>query len=299
MEPETLTILKWGPFGPATQRKKNKQAPVSGRREAPLPPGAAEAAALSRARVPASPAAPRKATPRSARGSGGNAGRRRLGRHHSPPRPPRTPNASPHPPRAAGKGANRGRGSGEAPRPQQPRLPSPVPPPIPLRRSSRGPAPVPQPPALAGTQTHPKMTAFQTIMLFSDGAPLTPAGGSSCNLQKHTAAPLSAATRRRPPITTPRAARLRDPPCAPAGSPLAAFSLTAGGRGGYLLKSLMRRRRAGVDISLAGSELGHKPGSALPEEAEGAEAAEGAPRGTALPLRSRGSVWRRLSTTPE
>lgn len=216
---------------------------------------------------------------------------------HPAPLEPQT--LPPTPPRAAGKGANRGRGSGEAPRPQQPRLPSPVPPPIPLRRSSRGPAPVPQPPALAGTQTHPKMTAFQTIMLFSDGAPLTPAGGSSCNLQKHTAAPLSAATRRRPPITTPRAARLRDPPCAPAGSPLAAFSLTAGGRGGYLLKSLMRRRRAGVDISLAGSELGHKPGSALPEEAEGAEAAEGAPRGTALPLRSRGSVWRRLSTTPE
>lgn len=31
--------------------------------------------------------------------------------------------------------------------------------------------------------THPKMTAFQTIMLLSVGAPLTPAGGSSCNLQ--------------------------------------------------------------------------------------------------------------------
>lgn len=26
------------------------------------------------------------------------------------------------------------------------------------------------------------MTAFHTIILFSDGAPLTPAGGSSCSL---------------------------------------------------------------------------------------------------------------------
>lgn len=31
--------------------------------------------------------------------------------------------------------------------------------------------------------TNPKMTAFQTIMLFSDGAPLTPAGGSSWRLK--------------------------------------------------------------------------------------------------------------------
>lgn len=278
--------------------KENKQAPVSGRREAPLPPGGAEPAALSRARVPASPAAPRKATPRSARGSGGTAGRRRLGRHHSPPRPPRTPNASPHPPRRRGRELIEAEAPGRRLGPNNPDS-LPLPPPSPSAARRGGPARVPQPSAAAGTQTHPKMTAFQTIMLFSDGAPLTPAGGSSCNLQKHTAAPLSAATRRRPPITTPRAARLRDPPCAPAGSPLAAFSLSAGGRGGYLLKSLMRRRRAGVDISLAGSELGHKPGSALPEEAEGAEAAEGAPRGTALPLRSRGSVWRRLSTTPE
>lgn len=30
---------------------------------------------------------------------------------------------------------------------------------------------------------YPKMTAFQTMMLFSDGAPLTPAGGSSCSLK--------------------------------------------------------------------------------------------------------------------
>lgn len=45
----------------------------------------------------------------------------------------------------------------------------------------------------------------------------------------------------------------------------------------------MRRHRARVDISLAGSELGHKSGSALPEEAEGAEAAKGAQRGTASP----------------
>jgi len=31
--------------------------------------------------------------------------------------------------------------------------------------------------------TNPKMTAFQTMMLFSDGAPLTPAGGSSWRLK--------------------------------------------------------------------------------------------------------------------
>lgn len=68
----------------------------------------------------------------------------------------------------------------------------------------------------------------------------------------------------------------------------------------------MRRRRAGVDMSLAGSGVGHTPSSRVPaggkaaEEAEGAEGTEGeAPKGTALPLRSRGSVWRRLSTTPE
>lgn len=30
--------------------------------------------------------------------------------------------------------------------------------------------------------THPKITAFQSIMLFSDGAPLTPVGGSSWSL---------------------------------------------------------------------------------------------------------------------
>lgn len=75
---------------------------------------------------------------------------------------------------------------------------------------------------------------------------------------------------------------------------------------GYLLKSRMRRRRAGVDISRAGSGLGHTLKSRVPaegkeaDEAEEAEEAwEEAPRGTALPLRSRGSVWRRLSTTPE
>lgn len=30
------------------------------------------------------------------------------------------------------------------------------------------------------------MTAFQTMILFSDGAPLTPAGGSSCSLNTNT-----------------------------------------------------------------------------------------------------------------
>lgn len=30
--------------------------------------------------------------------------------------------------------------------------------------------------------SYPNMTAFHTMILFSDGAPLTPAGGSSCSL---------------------------------------------------------------------------------------------------------------------
>lgn len=34
--------------------------------------------------------------------------------------------------------------------------------------------------------SYPNMTAFHTMMLFSDGAPLTPAGGSSCSLHKKT-----------------------------------------------------------------------------------------------------------------
>ena len=61
-----------------------------------------------------------------------------------------------------------------------------------------------------------------------------------------------------------------------------------------------------MDMSLAGSGVGHTPSSWVPaggkaaEEAGEADGTEGdAPRGTALPLRSRGSVWRRLSTTPE
>lgn len=71
--------------------------------------------------------------------------------------------------------------------------------PLSPRGSSRGRRRSPETLAMPGPQTHPKMTAFQTIMLFSDGAPLTPAGGSSCNLQRHTAAPLSPVARGRGP----------------------------------------------------------------------------------------------------
>lgn len=39
-------------------------------------------------------------------------------------------------------------------------------------------------PSSNGVPSGPKMTAFHTMMLFSDGAPLTPAGGSSCSLLK-------------------------------------------------------------------------------------------------------------------
>lgn len=34
------------------------------------------------------------------------------------------------------------------------------------------------------TKTHPNMTAFHIIMLFSVGAALTPAGGSCCSLKQ-------------------------------------------------------------------------------------------------------------------
>lgn len=129
------------------------------------------------------------------------------------------------------------------------------------------------------------------MMLFSDGAPLTPAGGSSCNLQGNSRGtsgyPVPAARR------SPDGPAL-NPGCRP--RPLES-------RAGYLLKSLMRRRRAGVDMSLAGSGVGHTPSSRVPAGGEEAEEAGGtngeAPRGTALPLLSRGSIWRRLSTTPE
>ena len=36
-------------------------------------------------------------------------------------------------------------------------------------------------PSSKGVSAGPKMTAFHCIMLLSHGAPLTPAGGSSCN----------------------------------------------------------------------------------------------------------------------
>lgn len=143
----SLTIFKWGPFGPATQRKKNKQAPVSGRREAPLPPGAAgaaeAAAALSRARVPASrlhPEKPSRAPLGVREATQAAAASAATTPHPAPLEPQMLP--SPPPPAAAGKGANRGRGSGEAPRPQQPRLPSPVP-------------PIPPPPLVEGADAGP------------------------------------------------------------------------------------------------------------------------------------------------
>lgn len=65
-------------------------------------------------------------------------------------------------------------------------------------------------PAAPGPRsTYPKMTAFHTMMLFSDGAPLTPAGGSSCNLRaqgtlmRRTHYPPSAFAPR-PPLRTSR-----------------------------------------------------------------------------------------------
>lgn len=127
----SLTILKWGPFGPATQENKNKNrlVPAKGVHTFPQP--------LKRRLCQGLPSLPSVQhscpvlgkPPLSPRGSGGSAGR-----HRSPPRPPRTPNGSP----GSENGANRGRGSGEAPRPKQPQLSSPFPP-----RLIEGPAPVP------------------------------------------------------------------------------------------------------------------------------------------------------------
>lgn len=71
-------------------------------------------------------------------------------------------------------------------------------------------------PSSNGVSCGPKMTAFHIIMLLSVGAPLTPVGGSSCNLKNG-------------PF------RLGD-------TVLADQSFT------NRLKSLIRRRLAGVDI---------------------------------------------------
>lgn len=278
----SLTILKWGPFGPATQENKNKNrlVPAKGVHAFPQP--------LRRRLCQGLPSLPSvqhscpvlRKPPLSPRGAAQGA----TAPHPAPLEPQTVPLA-----------ARTELIEAEAPgRRLGPNNPNYLP--LSPRGSSRGRPRSPESPARAGPQTHPKMTAFQTIMLFSDGAPLTPAGGSSCNLQKHTAAPLSPGTRGRPPSPPhPEPFRFGIRPVPRASSPLKRLSLTDTG---YLLKSLMRRRRAGVDMALAGSEVGHIPGSAVPEETEEAEA-EGAPRGTALPLRSRGSVWRRLSTTPE
>lgn len=64
------------------------------------------------------------------------------------------------------------------------------------------------PPAPRPRPTHPKMTAFHTMMLFSEGAPLTPAGGSSCSLRGTGRAEAPAHRRpprgRRPPLRKQR-----------------------------------------------------------------------------------------------
>lgn len=203
----SLTILKWGPFGPATQENKNKNrlVPAKGVRAFPQP--------LRRRLCQGLPSLPSVQhscpvlgkPPLSALGSRGSAGR-----HHSPPRPPRTPNGS----LAARTELIEAEAPGRRLGPNNPNY-------LPLspRGSSRGRPRSPESLATAGPQTHPKMTAFQTIMLFSDGAPLTPAGGSSCNLQKHRGSPQPRDPRPAPLTTTPGAVPFRDPPCAPGKQP--------------------------------------------------------------------------------
>lgn len=170
-----------------------------------------------------------------------------AGRSATAPRPAplRTPNGSP----GSGNRPNRRTGSGEAPRPNEPQifLLSP--------RLRTGPIPagtrVPQLSPPPGTQTHPKMTAFQTMMLFSDGAPLTPAGGSSCNLQGNNTgtsrypAPAASPTRCRPrpaPRPQPPAPRV------PGGLPLEVPHETPPSRGGHVSSGV----RGGAYTELSG-----------------------------------------------
>lgn len=80
-------------------------------------------------------------------------------------------------------------------------------------------------PSSKGVSCGPKITAFQIMMLLSVGAPLTPVGGSSCSLKQCTSFKSSAFVS---VIDDSRA--LTDQ------------------RATNLLKSRIRRRRAGVDI---------------------------------------------------
>lgn len=80
-------------------------------------------------------------------------------------------------------------------------------------------------PSSKGVSCGPKITAFQIMMLLSVGAPLTPVGGSSCSLKQRSCFKSSAFV------------------CAIDDS----RALTDE-RATNLLKSRIRRRRAGVDI---------------------------------------------------
>jgi len=102
--------------------------------------------------------------------------------------------ACPQPHSPSSKGVPSGLEEGRSRAERYPGQPSSDPPPPP------GPPPAPP--------THPKMTAFHTMMLFSEGAPLTPAGGSSCSLQGTARAEAPAPP---PPYSPPHS---RGRPCA-------------------------------------------------------------------------------------
>ncbi len=117
--------------------------------------------------------------------------------------------------------------------------------------------------------TNPKMTAFQTMMLFSDGAPLTPAGGSSWRLKnklpgevtlhilhlhydntKYCTGSIQIHYRRGIMTFTNGYCGEKSPCSSPREQPVfkklpRAFSIFCVA---YRLKSLIRRRLAGVDM---------------------------------------------------
>ena len=94
--------------------------------------------------------------------------------------------------------------------------------------------------------TYPNITAFQTIILFSDGAPLTPAGGSSCNLDlsKHKTEPENDTIRRDFAKNSNRSYAIRRNETQLIIKNDVLLFL-------YLLKSLISRLLAGVDITIS------------------------------------------------
>lgn len=192
---------------------KHREKPVSFRFRASLLPGSSEETAiLSSARCTSGkPPFPGSQSHYKQRFGAQKA---RAGRRTGAPPLPAPPPSEPQTvPLAAGTELIEAQAPGRRLGPANPKPSPPAPASAPGRVPEGTRVPQPSPPP--GKQTHPKMTAFQTMMLFSDGAPLTPAGGSSCNLQ---------GTRQRPgdPAPAPAAGRPAArpaPPSAPTAAP--------------------------------------------------------------------------------